>query len=115
MEEIDDASEFIKKRTVMVVPLFSGSGMRIKIIEGMAHGKSIVTTSIGAEGIPVTNNKNIIIADSIDKFKSETMQLLQDKERCIHIGQQAHLFVKENYDIKKIVSTTFEYIEKLRK
>ena len=48
----------------MIVPLFSGSGMRIKIIEGMALGKPIVTTPIGTEGISTTSGTNILIADN---------------------------------------------------
>ncbi len=61
--EVADAYEFINSKSIMVVPLNSGSGMRIKIIEGMALGKPIITTTIGTEGISTTSGKNIIVAE----------------------------------------------------
>src|SRR6218665_1328589 len=60
--EVEDAHDFIRSKGLMIVPLLSGGGMRVKIIEGMALGKIIVTTTLGAEGIAAENNKNIIIA-----------------------------------------------------
>jgi polysaccharide biosynthesis protein PslH len=59
MGEVPDAYLFINSKAVMVVPLFSGSGMRIKIIEGMALGKPIVTTPIGTEGISTQSEKTL--------------------------------------------------------
>jgi glycosyltransferase involved in cell wall biosynthesis len=65
---IADASEFFNEGQVMVVPLLSGSGMRVKIIEGMAMGKAIVTTSIGKEGIIAQHKKELLVADSAEDF-----------------------------------------------
>jgi len=110
--EIDDAYQFISKRAVMLVPLFSGSGMRIKIIEGMALGKSIVTTTIGTEGIPTQHNKNILVADSAEKFKNEVIRLLTNKDLFDDIGIQASDFIQKEYNIQKIVSETLNYIQK---
>ncbi len=110
--EIDDAYQFISKRAVMLVPLFSGSGMRIKIIEGMALGKSIVTTTIGTEGIPTQHNKNILISDSAEKFKNEVIRLLTNKDLFDDIGIQASDFIQKEYNIQKIVSETLNYIQK---
>lgn len=111
--EIDDAYEFMSKRAVMLVPLFSGSGMRIKIIEGMALGKSIVTTTIGTEGISTQHNKNILIADSAEKFKNEIIRLLTNRDLFENIGIEACNFIQKEYDIKKIVSETLNFIQKV--
>ena len=96
--EVDDAYTFMGEKAVMVVPLLSGSGMRIKIIEGMALGKSIVSTSIGAEGIGVTHGRNILIADDPEKFTASIESLLNNFDKFEAIGSNAREFVAENYD-----------------
>lgn len=96
--EINDAYDFINSKAVMVVPLFSGSGMRIKIIEGMALGKPIVTTDIGTEGIPTENGKNILIANDADRFTDAINQLINDRELANRIGKSAIGFIQEKFD-----------------
>jgi len=96
--EINDAYDFINSKAVMVVPLFSGSGMRIKIIEGMALGKPIVTTDIGTEGIPTENGKNILIANEADRFTEAITQLINDRELSNRIGKSAIGFIQEKFD-----------------
>jgi len=96
--EINDAYDFINSKAVMVVPLFSGSGMRIKIIEGMALGKPIVTTDIGTEGIPTENGKNILIANDADRFVDAINQLIHDRDLSNRIGKSAIGFIQEKFD-----------------
>ena len=96
--EINDAYDFINSKAVMVVPLFSGSGMRIKIIEGMALGKPIVTTDIGTEGIPTESGKNILIANDADCFTEAINQLINDRSLSDWIGTNAIGFIQEKYD-----------------
>ena len=66
--QVSDAIQFMKRNDVMIVPLFSGSGMRIKIIEAMALGKAVIATSIAAEGINYTTDEDIIIANSVSEY-----------------------------------------------
>ncbi len=82
----------------MVVPLFSGSGMRIKIIEGMALGKPIVTTDIGTEGIPTENGHNIQIANDSENFIDAITQLINDRALSDQIGKNAIGFIQEKFD-----------------
>jgi len=96
--EINDAYDFINSKAVMVVPLFSGSGMRIKIIEGMALGKPIVTTDIGTEGIPTENGKNILIANDAGRFTDAITQLINDRDLSNRIGKSAIGFIQEKFD-----------------
>lgn len=100
--EVNDAIDFMVRRKIMVVPLFSGSGMRIKIIEGMAAGRVIITTSIGAEGIPVTNGKELFIADKEADFLEILEMLINDKELRRRIGEQAREFVEKRFDNRVI-------------
>ncbi|WP_372652685.1 glycosyltransferase family 4 protein [Draconibacterium sp.] len=96
--EVPDAYQFMNSKAVMIVPLFSGSGMRIKIIEGMALGKSIVTTSIGAEGIDVTDGENVIITNDATGFVDAVFSLLEDHDQFERIGRNATLFIQQNFD-----------------
>jgi glycosyltransferase involved in cell wall biosynthesis len=82
----------------MVVPLFSGSGMRIKIIEGMALGKPIVTTDIGTEGIPTENGHNIMIANDADQFIESISRLINDRALFDEISRNAIGFIQEKFD-----------------
>ncbi|HNX56440.1 MAG TPA: glycosyltransferase family 4 protein [Prolixibacteraceae bacterium] len=96
--EINDAYDFINSKAIMVVPLFSGSGMRIKIIEGMSLGKPIVTTDIGTEGIPTTNSENILIANDAEQFVDAVVKLVNDRELAGNIGKNAIGFIQEKFD-----------------
>ncbi len=96
--EVDDAYAFMEEKAIMLVPLLTGSGMRIKIIEGMALGKSIVSTSIGTEGIGTTHGRDIIIADSPENFISGIEDLLDNFDKFEAIGRNARAFIAENYD-----------------
>jgi glycosyltransferase involved in cell wall biosynthesis len=96
--EINDAYDFINSKAIMVVPLFSGSGMRIKIIEGMSLGKPIVTTDIGTEGIPTSNGEDILIANDADQFVDAVVKLVNDRELANRIGKNAIGFIQEKFD-----------------
>ncbi|MEP7268823.1 MAG: glycosyltransferase family 4 protein [Saprospiraceae bacterium] len=102
--EVEDSNKFINAHPVMVVPLLSGSGMRVKILEGMALGKVIITTSLGLEGIPAIHLDNILIADTPEDF-IKCFELIQhnqaERER---LGQNAVKFVSERYDTFKIAT-----------
>ncbi len=110
--EISDAYDFISKHAIMLVPLLSGSGMRIKIVEGLALGKTIVTTSIGTEGIETTHNINILIADTAEQFQKQIEKALADKAFFDLIGVNAIKFVKQNFDIKNITKLLIEFWSK---
>jgi polysaccharide biosynthesis protein PslH len=96
--EVDNAYTFMEEKAIMVVPLLTGSGMRIKIIEGMALGKSIVSTSIGTEGIGTTHERDIIIADGPENFIRGIADLLDNFDKFEAIGRNARAFIAENYD-----------------
>ena len=110
--EVDDAYEFMNERAIMLVPLFSGSGMRVKIIEGMALGKAIISTSIGAEGISTKHNENIFIADDATSFAQAILELTEDRTRLTIIGNNARSFALQNYDISNIVTQLTDFWKK---
>lgn len=94
---VEDIRPYLAKGAVCVVPLRSGSGTRIKIFEAMAAGKAVVSTTLGAEGLPVTHGENIILADDPADFARLVVDLLRDGERRTALGRAARRLVEENY------------------
>jgi glycosyltransferase involved in cell wall biosynthesis len=113
--EVDDAHDLIRSGAVMVVPVLSGSGMRIKIIEGMALGKAIVTTSVGTEGIATTHGKDILIADDPGSFAQNVCKLIRDRNYCLELGQNARNFVTGQYDNLAICNSLMAFYQNLCK
>jgi glycosyltransferase involved in cell wall biosynthesis len=107
--EIPDAYEFINSKSIMIVPLFSGSGMRIKIIEGMALGKPIVTTAIGTEGIATTSGKNIILAEDATGFTSAISKLIEERDFFDEISKYAIEYIHEHFDNLTSAGTLIEF------
>lgn len=112
--EVDDARAFMNTKAVMVVPLLSGSGMRVKIVEGMALGKAIVSTSIGAEGIDVAHGENILIADTPRDFIAQISALVENKSLFSEISRNAIHFANENFDDKILAKRVLDFYKKHR-
>jgi polysaccharide biosynthesis protein PslH len=96
--EIPDAHAFICSSGIMIVPVLSGGGMRVKVVEGMALGKPIVSTSIGAEGLDVKDGEDILIADSADTFADKICELVSDSELAKKLSVNAFKNSVEKYD-----------------
>lgn len=109
--EVTNAVDFIASGSVMIVPLFSGSGMRIKIIEGMAAGKTIISTTIGTEGINSTDNYNILIADNAEDYYNQLVKIYHNQELHIRIANNARNFVLENFNNKTIAQQLLNFYQ----
>ena len=101
---VDDVRPYIARSAVYVVPLRVGSGTRLKIFEAMAMGKAVVSTKVGAEGLPVEHDRNILLADSPPEFAAAVIQLLQDHQLRRRIEFAAHELVNRSYSWKAIVA-----------
>jgi len=112
--EVESATNFINSKALMIVPLLSGSGMRIKIVEGMALGKTIISTSIGAEGIPATHKDNILIANEITDFSEEIISILNNKKLFLEIGINANTFISKNFNNLAISKSLIDFYTKMR-
>lgn len=112
--EVEDSGEFMRSKSVMVVPLLSGSGMRIKIVEGMALGKAIVSTSIGAEGIDIENEKHLIIADTPYLMAKSIVKLLINKKEILRIGANAQVFVNQNLDNTILTQNLIDFFKQIQ-
>jgi len=113
--EVEDAKVFMLSNAVMIVPLFSGSGMRIKIIEAMAMGKVVIATTIAAEGINYTNNENIIIANTADEFKNAVLDIIYNNEKLNKIAQNARKFIENEYANNRITDNLLLFYQQILK
>lgn len=111
--EVEDAKKFITSNSIMIIPLLSGGGIRVKIIEGMALGKAIVSTSIGAEGIHYRDRDNIWIADKTEDFIDALSYFKEDLSRIDKMGVSARKLVEEDYDENVISAKLIKFYEKL--
>jgi len=93
---------------VMVVPLLSGGGMRAKILEGMAVGKVVLSTTLGMEGISAGHRKECLIADQPEEFLKMVQWCYAQGESRQHLGHNAHDFCMEHYDNMEIARRLLE-------
>ena len=111
---VDDIRDYLAKADLCVVPLRVGSGTRLKIFEAMAMGKAIISTTIGAEGLPVTDQKDIIIADSPSDFADRTLELLQDRVKRETLGTEARTLVERHYSWEAVTAEFMNTISAVR-
>ena len=112
-KEVKDSSKFIIENDIMIVPLLSAGGIRVKIIEGMAYGKAIISTQIGAEGINYKSGENIIIANDPEDFSEKVKRISSKELDYIKIGQKAREHVTNNYDQQIISKKLISFFESI--
>jgi len=100
---VEDVHPYIAQAAVYVAPLRIGGGTRLKLLEAMAMGKPVVATRLGAEGYPVTDERELLLADTPADFAAAVVRLLRETERQAALGQAARAFVEEYYDWRIIV------------
>lgn len=107
--EILTPLEYQSNKSILIVPLWSGSGIRAKIIEGLALGKTIISTSIGAQGIEYENGKNMIIADTPEDFANQIINCVNSTELCKEIGKNAKLLSLKNYHFESTAKKMIDF------
>ncbi len=95
--EVPDVRPYLAQAAVVVVPLRIGGGSRIKILEALAMGKAVVSTSIGAEGLAVSDGIHLLLADTPAEFASRTVELLTSPQECRRLGENGRRLVVERY------------------
>lgn len=108
---VNDVNEYIEKCDFMVVPLFIGSGMRVKILESMSKNIPVISTSIGCEGIEVENEESILIANNEHEF-IESINKLKNKDIYNKIRTNARNIFEEKYSVQALENMYLRVIEK---
>lgn len=110
---VENATEFIQQTHLFVVPLMSGSGMRLKVIEAMAMKKCVVSTAIGAEGIQLKNGKDIVLVDDAEEMTSALLDLLGNPNKSKRIAEQGYTTVTQHYDWNQLIHQFVDVYEGL--
>jgi glycosyltransferase involved in cell wall biosynthesis len=95
---VRDIEPYFSRCRVMVVPLRSGSGMRVKILDALARGVPTVTTSIGCEGIDVEAGKHLLVAETPSQFAAAVLRVLAEEDLAQSMSKVGRLLVMERYD-----------------
>jgi hypothetical protein len=99
---VDDVRPYMERASAYVVPLRIGGGTRLKIYEAMAMEKAIISTSIGAEGLPVKDGSELLLADTAETFAKEVIRVLSDKTLATTLGKGAAATVREQFGWERV-------------
>ncbi len=107
--EVASSIDFMRDKAIMIVPLLSGSGMRIKIIEAFVNKKAVVSSKTAIKGIKIFNNQNIIIAENHDKFVNNILKLINNEELYNKVIKDDFIFAQQNFDNRKIIKRLYQF------
>ncbi len=93
---VDNLDEYFYQSQLFIAPLRFGSGIKVKVIEALYRGMAIVTTSVGAEGIGLTNDLNVIVADDLDQHVRLITNAMSDSHHCNKIANEARKYAQSN-------------------
>jgi glycosyltransferase involved in cell wall biosynthesis len=110
---VEDLVPYLAETAVFVVPLLSGGGMRVKIVDAWCWGLPVVSTTIGAEGIAFRDGENILIADSPERFAAAVVRVLRDGELQARLRSNGRRWVEERYDWRRVYAAWDEVYGRL--
>jgi polysaccharide biosynthesis protein PslH len=110
--DVPSTAPFLDEATMMVVPLTSGGGTRLKILESMSHALPVVSTAVGAEGLGATDGEQIAIAP-IDRMAQTVLELATDDSRRAAMARHGRSFVVQNFDWESIGKRCVDFLEEL--
>jgi glycosyltransferase involved in cell wall biosynthesis len=108
---VDDVRPFIESAAAYIVPLRIGGGTRLKIFEAMAMEKAVVSTIIGAEGLPLRHEEEVILADTPEAFANSVVRLLRDRAFATQLGERAASVVRARFGWRRVAENFAELCE----
>jgi glycosyltransferase involved in cell wall biosynthesis len=113
--EVKDASAFVSDKKILIVPIHSGGGIRIKILEAMALGKLVISTDVGIQGLDAVPDRHYLKANTPDDFLNKISWALENKNEATRISEDARKFALEHYDSDKIMKNLIDNVIKMKK
>lgn len=99
---VEDVRPYMERAAAYIVPIRVGGGTRLKIYEAMAMEKPIISTTIGAEGLPLTDGRELLLADTAEAFAAAVVSVLQDERKARELGERAASAVRERFSWDKV-------------
>lgn len=112
--EVASAERFIEDKRMLIVPLRSGGGIRVKILEAMAAGKIVISTAVGMQGISATPGIHYLLANTQDDFKKAIGWCMENKADAENVGLNATLLIREKYDVSELMKLLFNQIDDIK-
>jgi polysaccharide biosynthesis protein PslH len=110
---VDDVRPYVKRAAVYVVPLRVGGGSRLKILEALAMGRPVVSTTVGAEGLEVEHGRHVLLADSPGAFAQAVLDLLDDPARCAQFAAAGRRLVEQKHGWDALAERLDQFIRAL--
>lgn len=107
---VDDIRPYVYRSPLYIVPMRIGGGTRIKIFEAMAMGKAVVSTTIGAEGLPIHHGKDLILSDEPEEFARHVISLMRNPRERGELGRAARLLVEQKYGWAAVAGTFYQVL-----
>ena len=99
---VDDIRKSVKRTQIVLSPIAYGTGVKTKVIEGMAMSMPVITNSLGIEGLSVENGRELLVSDDYRELASMTEELLHSPERCKELGENGHIYALKNHTWERI-------------
>ena len=109
--DVPSVSEFYRRSKVAAVPIISGSGIKVKLLEALAHHCPVVTTTMGAYGIPVQDGRDVLIGDAPQIFADHILNLLANPSQCSNLAENGWKVVQQHYDWQEIRAHYLAFID----
>src|SRR5690606_19941403 len=106
---VADIRSWVAEAAVYIGPLPIGGGTRLKIYEALAMGKAVVSTTIGAEGLPLREGQEILRADEPEAFAAQTVRLLRDAQECHRLGGAGRMLMEEHFSWSSVAADFESY------
>jgi glycosyltransferase involved in cell wall biosynthesis len=113
--EVENAVSFMRSKAIMIVPLLSAGGVRVKIIEGLAMGRAVISTSLGAEGLNCEHGKQLFLADRKEDWLEAIEKLLHDEEARKSMALEGRKHVTAHFDIAAVTNQLVNFYKEIRK
>jgi glycosyltransferase involved in cell wall biosynthesis len=112
--EVEHAIEFIQSKAIMIVPLLSASGVRVKIMEGLALGRAIVATPIAAEGLGCVHGEHLLIAEHLSEWTSALSSVIENEQLRSSLSENGREHVRQNFDIRSLTAKLINFYKEIK-
>jgi glycosyltransferase involved in cell wall biosynthesis len=113
--EVENAIEFMQSKAIMIVPLLSASGVRVKIMEGLALGRAVVATPLAAEGLGCVHAEHILIAENLSDWTNALSAVIENEELRNSLSLKGREHVRLNFDIRSVTTKLLQFYKEIRR